>query len=617
MDASLAGHTVHLEAPDELRGLLKEDDTSPFVAEEDAPRGPTVRRSRTRRRPELDPALAQPYRNLKDELLERPLLSVFRFVRFRVYYVASPDCDTKCIRYTSSVPIFCQVLSYAIASKIALVDDINLLLEPDSGFVCLEFLLGYCPRNQVAGNPADFSRLWSTISFAGASGAAVVRDRLAAAFQPPGGGSRSTVDLGEQAVAYISPRGEKTASVPVVFVVTLTAPRPYDDTAPGSIRLSGRTDLRHRPRPPALLVLDQHPTRTRPRCHLATTPTDATATLLEALMDQQRRVSATTEALARQVATMTSLVRDQRQTPTLHAAALAGGQALLRAPMAHDDGADVVDDPPHSIKTLKIARLPLSFPAHDSFRRSRSRSRDGSPRGHRPSGANIFRPSKNEAIIHYTVRIGPRQLNPDTGNAGFPRFTNMSAHDRACFMLQHERFRGRYRVTKVAVKMLYAVNFGSRPFNHFLSSEGPGMFYQDRSIVHDDTQWSGPEPSQRFQIRRADQLHQVLHVIQEAAAEWYPSDLAMVFRSVHGDALHSVPQRSPSQVVHARCNLYQAVFGELFQDILNVCVRYQTATGLSFPRCPHVHRLHNLPSDVLQWIADHHGALKGGHPQHT
>ncbi|OWY95680.1 hypothetical protein PHMEG_00034251 [Phytophthora megakarya] len=48
-----------------------------------------------------------------------------------------------------------------------------------------------------------------------------------------------------------------------------------------------------------------------------------------------------------------------------------------------------------------------------------------------------------------------------------------------------------------------------------------------------------------------------------------------------------------------------------------VCVRYQTATGCSFPRCTHVHRLHNLPSDVLQWIADHHGALKGGHPQHT
>ncbi|OWY94918.1 hypothetical protein PHMEG_00035219 [Phytophthora megakarya] len=49
--------------------------------------------------------LTQPDRNLKDELLERPLLSIFRFVRSRVYYVASPDCDTKFIRYTSSVPI--------------------------------------------------------------------------------------------------------------------------------------------------------------------------------------------------------------------------------------------------------------------------------------------------------------------------------------------------------------------------------------------------------------------------------------------------------------------------------------------------------------------------------
>ncbi|OWY98100.1 hypothetical protein PHMEG_00031221, partial [Phytophthora megakarya] len=209
MDAGLAGRTVCLKVPDELRGewLLKEDDTNPFVAEENGMRRPAWQATLTilrcgQRREGLPPAvqehvdvpywiphwrLTQPDRNLKDELLERPLLSAFRFVRSRV-------------------------LSYASASKIALVDSINLLLEPDSGFVCrvalrdyadrprqivdmpledvrsnhisqLEFLLGYCPRNQVAGNPSGFSWLWSTISFAGASDATVVRDRLAAAFQ--------------------------------------------------------------------------------------------------------------------------------------------------------------------------------------------------------------------------------------------------------------------------------------------------------------------------------------------------------------------------------------------------------------------------------------------------
>ncbi|OWY93795.1 hypothetical protein PHMEG_00036674, partial [Phytophthora megakarya] len=439
-----------------------------------------------------------------------------------------------------------------------------------------------CPRNQVAGNPSDFSRFWSTISFAGASDAAVVRDRFAAAFQPPDGGSRSTVDLGEQPVAYISPRDEKTASVPAAFVVALTAPRPYDDTAPDAdpaplLSLLAREDAIltpadlltapgaaqalgvDRPAPPteATSGPGPAPNMNPPQVPLTNTPTDVTATLLEALMDQQRRASATTEALAHQVATLTSLV-----------------------PISFPPGVTRTES--DSIKALKIARLPLSFPVTVS----------GAPTPQSfPIPFTLAGPGsrlvpllslkisgQNEAIIHDIVRIGPRQLNPDTGNDDFPRFTNMSAHDRACFMLQHERFRGRYRVTKVAIKMLYAVNFGSRPFDHFLSSEDPGMFYQDRSIVHDDTQWSGPEPSPRFQIRRADQLHHVLHVIQEAAAEWYPSDLAVVFRSVHGDALHSVPQRSPSQVVHARCNLYQAVFGELIQHILNATLQLTNAT---------------------------------------
>ncbi|KAE8999549.1 hypothetical protein PR003_g5869 [Phytophthora rubi] len=45
--------------------------------------------------------LTEPHRDLKDELLERPLLSVFRFVRFSTYFVASPRCNTKFVRVTS------------------------------------------------------------------------------------------------------------------------------------------------------------------------------------------------------------------------------------------------------------------------------------------------------------------------------------------------------------------------------------------------------------------------------------------------------------------------------------------------------------------------------------
>jgi hypothetical protein len=43
----------------------------------------------------------------------------------------------------------------------------------------------------------------------------------------------------------------------------------------------------------------------------------------------------------------------------------------------------------------------------------------------------------------------------------------------------------------------------------------------------------------------------------------------MVFRTIHGDAVHNVPQRDPPPVVHAWCNLYQAVLGEVFNDVLN------------------------------------------------
>ncbi|KAL3669926.1 hypothetical protein V7S43_005300 [Phytophthora oleae] len=43
----------------------------------------------------------------------------------------------------------------------------------------------------------------------------------------------------------------------------------------------------------------------------------------------------------------------------------------------------------------------------------------------------------------------------------------------------------------------------------------------------------------------------------------------MVFRTVHDDAVNNVPHAAPPQVINAMCNLYQAAFGELFDDILH------------------------------------------------
>ncbi|KAG3078167.1 hypothetical protein PI125_g21055 [Phytophthora idaei] len=145
----------------------------------------------------------------------------------------------------------------------------------------------------------------------------------------------------------------------------------------------------------------------------------------------------------------------------------------------------------------------------------------------------------------------------------------MSWHDRVCTIHRQESFRGRYRVAKPTTNILFSVDFFSRPFYHFLSSEHTGGYRQDRAVVHDDSLWGGSEPAPTLQIRRADQFHQALHTIQEAVALWYPFDLAAVFRLVHGDATQNVAVSAPAPLVNAMCNLYQAVFSNLFEDILN------------------------------------------------
>ncbi|KAG6611736.1 uncharacterized protein IUM83_17149 [Phytophthora cinnamomi] len=166
MDPTLANRTVRLEAPDDLDGawegpvyatlgrrskLLQPTDHGPFVAADDGVRRPAWQETLTilrhdQRYEDLPLALqehvdveywiphwrlTQPHRDLSAELLERPLLSVFRFVRFDVFYVGSSDSDTKFVRRTSDVPVLGQVV----------------VLSPDDVSVnhisCLEFILGY------------------------------------------------------------------------------------------------------------------------------------------------------------------------------------------------------------------------------------------------------------------------------------------------------------------------------------------------------------------------------------------------------------------------------------------------------------------------------------------
>ncbi|EGZ05375.1 hypothetical protein PHYSODRAFT_320081 [Phytophthora sojae] len=87
--------------------------------------------------------LTQPAHGLSDELSARPLLAVFRFVRFVRFYVASAYCDTKFVLKTSDDYLWGQVLSYERSSAISLVDDGDVLLEPGSPYVCIVAVRDY------------------------------------------------------------------------------------------------------------------------------------------------------------------------------------------------------------------------------------------------------------------------------------------------------------------------------------------------------------------------------------------------------------------------------------------------------------------------------------------
>jgi hypothetical protein len=239
----------------------------------------------------------------------------------------------------------------------------------------------------------------------------------------------------------------------------------------------------------------------------------------------------------------------------------------------HDRGARS----PHRRSPSPARRFSRSRSRNRSRRRSRSARRGRRslsptrpPQGHLPTGNNLFRPSPNEMTIHTAARVGPRFQEPDTGtNDALSRFANMCPHDRVCFMLRQERFRGQYRATKVTSKMIFSVDFSSRPLDYFLASEAPGAYHQDRNVLHEDSQWGGPDPPPVTPIRRADQLHQVLYTIQDAASMWYPADLAAVFRYVHGDAVQSLQPQAPPQLLSAMCNLYQLIFSALSDDLIH------------------------------------------------
>ena len=143
------------------------------------------------------------------------------------------------------------------------------------------------------------------------------------------------------------------------------------------------------------------------------------------------------------------------------------------------------------------------------------------------------------------------------------------AQDRIRNMHRVEQFRARYRVTKVTTKMLFAVNFVSRPIDHFLSTSDGDQYLHQRVVTHDGTQWGGAEPAPAHTISTAAQLQRVLYTIQDAATIWYPDAVGRVFRTVLNHANHNITANANVAVVNAMMNLYTSVFSTMFSTVLS------------------------------------------------
>ncbi|KAE9135014.1 hypothetical protein PF010_g2255 [Phytophthora fragariae] len=198
-------------------------------------------------------------------------------------------------------------------------------------------MLGYYEGLPASVKPPSFERTWSALVLAGVSDAHELSSRLASAFPSPGEGVPPTVDLDLRPVAYVTSRGEKAATSPLAYVrsiMDLPSPEVGDSVeAEPVLPLLTRADTmlttsdifyghpRHDPDPMASVAPGAPTPGVLPSAAavpgVAAPPTfsDPTASLLSALVEQQRTATAATQAatqaLLRQVSDLTTLVHSK------------------------------------------------------------------------------------------------------------------------------------------------------------------------------------------------------------------------------------------------------------------------------------------------------------------
>ncbi|KAE9353474.1 hypothetical protein PF008_g4979 [Phytophthora fragariae] len=622
----LRGHVVRLECPYELTG--------PFV-EDDSVRCPgwlchlVYHRfehgaAREHRGDDQDPddrtvipfgRLTRPFEDLKDEWRDRPLLMLFRFVRFKTcFHAAADDRDdrgsTAFVEIPLDVYLVGQVVAYRPCSRLTLTTQSGARLRLTASFVCVVAV------RQLQLQPLMSSSLatWH-------------------------GRTRSLLMNLLWAGVMVCRLPPAQIGAPLVFA---------------RVGESWRLDLR--------TVMNYN--------------------------DNFKRAS----------------------FPLGHPTGQHSGHSDLWAAHFRDraDG----DYDLHQYSGTRLSRTDTRSGRHADYEDTHHRARDQDDFGQHTlqqtiealtSGATSFRLPAAELAVHQIAHVRPRPQGKEILGE-LRRYWQLPILDRVSAIQHHETLRNRYRVTEVTAKMIFAVNFGTRPLDHFLPP--PVQSGGRRSVTHDSATWGSGDTVPVAHIISISDLRRALSRIYEAAVEWYPRPVAEVFSIVHANATKDTSDNAPRDLVYATINLYTLVFTRLFQSIqddnhasvladearatlshsspdyirlvrqvidtalvdtwarqieygsstsrrfearsraggpqrgtqhhqsrttvpseilakvpkkgsTSICLRFQTQKGCDFPNCKNVHELTLLPVEVFQYATAKHGSFKENHPNVT
>ncbi|OWZ15891.1 hypothetical protein PHMEG_00010397 [Phytophthora megakarya] len=168
------------------------------------------------------------------------------------------------------------------------------------------------------------------------------------------------------------------------------------------------------------------------------------------------------------------------------------------------------------------------------------------------AGATTFRPPEAELRVHQVAQVRPRSEGKFSTSA-LSSYWRMSLLDRVSPIQTQETLRNSYQVTKVTAKMLFSVNFGSRPLDHFLLPEHHGS---GRSVGHD------PAGCPVVSIITISDLRSALRILKALL-----SSGTLVFRAVFSNSTSSMLDNAPHDRLEVTRNLYTQVFISIFHVI--------------------------------------------------